>query len=114
MSSSDVSRLSFDELTAEISRQLSDAADNGDCSRIGNDQFSRLFGSAIRFMAARAQAGDLPPPVGGNKSISPTEAVIACTAILESVNLAVFELAAWQSVSGLGSRRNETSMDSME
>jgi hypothetical protein len=114
MSSPDISGAPFAELAAELGRQLSEAADSGKFDKIGNAQFSQLFGSAIRYLAAKAHAGDLPPPFGGNKSITPTDAVIACTAILESVNLAVFELAAWQAVSTLGSRRNEPSPDSVE
>jgi hypothetical protein len=114
MSSRDISGLPFDELAAELGRQLSEAADSGQLDKIGNEEFSQLFGSAIRFLAAKAHAGELPPPFGGNKSITPTDAVITCTAILESVNLAVFELAAWQAVSTLGSRRNGVSRGSME
>ncbi|MGX1308106.1 hypothetical protein AB7M35_002864 [Amorphus suaedae] len=114
MSSSDAAALSFEELASELVGRLADASDSGNFDGIDARQFSQLFGSAIRFMAAKAQAGALPPPAGGNQSISPTDAVIACTAILESVNLAVFELAAWQSVSKLGSRQNETPSASME
>lgn len=114
MCSSDLDKASFEELAAELGRQLTEAADTGDFDSIRNEQFSQLFGSAIRFLASKAHAGDLPPPFGGNKSITPTDAVIACTAILESVNLAVFELAAWQAATSLGSRRHEAIRGSME
>jgi len=114
MSSPDISDLPFRDLAAEVGHQLTAAADSGEFHTISNDQFSQLFASAIRFLAAKAHAGDMPPPFGGNKSITPTDAVIACTAILESVNLAVFELAAWQAVTNLGSRRNEAPANSME
>jgi hypothetical protein len=114
MSSPDISNLPFEELASEVGRRLSEAVDNGELDRISNAQFAQLFGSAIQFLAAKAHAGDMPPPFGGNKSITPTDAVIACTAILESVNLAVFELAAWQAVSNLGSRRDGTSPDRTE
>ena len=114
MCSPDIPKASFEELAAEIGRQLTEAADTGDFDRIRNEQFAQLFGSAIRFLAAKAHAGDTPPPFGGNKSITPTDAVIACTAILESVNLAVFELAAWQAATPLGSRRSDATRNSME
>ena len=114
MSSPDPSDLSFQELAAELGRRLSETADSGEFDTISNNDFSRLFGSAVRFLAAKAHARDMPPPFGGNKSITSTDAVIACTAILESVNLAVFELAAWQAVSTLGSRRNGSLPNSME
>lgn len=112
MSLPDLSGAPFGELASELGRQLSEAVENDDLDGIDNDAFARLFGSAIQFLAAKAHAGDVPPPFGGNKSITPTDAVIACTAILESVNLAVFELAAWQAVSNIGSRRNVASSGS--
>jgi hypothetical protein len=104
MSSCDPSSFSFNELVGEINQRLADAVDEGPLSAIPDEQLGRLFGNAIRTLAAKAQEGIAPPPFGGNSSISPTDAVIACTAILDSVGLAVFELAAWQAVSNLGAR----------
>lgn len=97
---------SFEELTASVTQRLSDAVDgDGNIEAISEQQLGRLMAAAIRAVAAKAQNGQSVSVGGGNATITATDAVISCTAILESVGLAVFELAAWQAVSNIGSSR---------
>ena len=105
MSSSDATGLSTGELAAELARRFSEAADEGAVHAIDDAHLGAVFASAIRLLAAKAQEGEAPAAFSGNNTLSATDAVIACTAILESVELAVFELAAWQAVSNIGSRQ---------
>lgn len=58
-----------------------------------------LAASALAY-AARRQAGDTRPPFAPGHGVTATDAAIATTAILEDVNIAIFELGLWQSMSG--------------
>jgi hypothetical protein len=104
MSSIDLSLISTPELAAEIARRFSEAAE-GNVEAVSGEAMGMVLAHSIRLLAERAQQGRTPCTFPGNNTISATEAVIACTAILESVELAVFELAAWQAVSNIGSSR---------
>lgn len=105
MSSSDAALLPTGDLAAELARRFSEAADSGAINAVDSAHLGAVFASAIRLLAAKAQEGEVPSTFAGNNTVSATDAVIACTAILESVDLAVFELAAWQAVSNIGSRQ---------
>lgn len=105
MSSSDAARLSIGDLATELARRFAEAADEGAIHAVDDAHLGTVFASAIRLLAAKAQEGEVPCTFAGNNTLSATDAVIACTAILESVELAVFELAAWQAVSNIGSRQ---------
>lgn len=105
MYSSDAASLSTGELAAELARRFAEATDPGAIHTIDDAHLGAVFASSIRLLAAKAQEGEVPVTFAGNNTLSATDAVIACTAILESVELAVFELAAWQAVSNLGSRQ---------
>lgn len=105
MSNSDPADLPTGDLAAELARRFAEAADAGAIHSIDDADLGAVFASAIRLLAAKAQEGEVPVTFAGNNTVSATDAVIACTAILESVELAVFELAAWQAVSNIGSRQ---------
>lgn len=104
MSSSDLGLIPTAELAAELTRRFSAAAES-DVARVASDDVGTVLAHAIRLLAERAQQGLPPCTFSGNNTLSATDAVIACTALLESVELAVFELAAWQAVSNIGSSR---------
>jgi hypothetical protein len=108
MSSSEGAAQPTEAIAAELVSRFNEAVDTGRLDLIDDHSLGSVFASAIRILAAKAQQGEAPCTFSGNNTISATDAVIACTAILESVDLAVFELAAWQAVSNIGSRRVAT------
>ena len=59
----------------------------------------RLVAVAVREYAKRADSQGYFPIVPSS-TITATDAMIACTALLKSVNIAVFELGLWQSWAG--------------
>ena len=109
MSNSDAAALGIHELVSELSRRFADATDSGRCDDILDGEVGRIFVDAARLLAAKAQQGAVPSLVSGNSRLAATDAVIAATAILESVGVEVFELAAWQAVSNVGSTRHAAS-----
>jgi hypothetical protein len=61
----------------------------------------------VHLIAERAQAGSPMLIENGNKTMTATDAVIAATTILESARIEVFELAAWQANTNIGSVRRK-------
>ena len=69
---------------------------------IPDDSLGQAFGAIVRLYAAKAQLGLAARPYGRNSGVTVTDVAIGCTALLESAGIEVFELGAWQSMSGIG------------
>ena len=52
--------------------------------------------------------GNAPRPFGRNSGVTVTDVAISCTALMDSVGLELFELGAYQTMSGIG-RLTQTS-----
>lgn len=103
MSGPSLSGVSTADLLAALETRL---ADHGsEAADVPDEAFASAFAAMVRHLAARAQAGSAPPLTSGNSGISATDGVIACTALLETVGVEVFELSAWQALTDVGSRR---------
>jgi hypothetical protein len=82
------------------SSEMVDAlAPEGALETLDSDGLRKLVGAALREYAKRADSQGYFPIVP-NSTITATDAMIACTALLKSVNIAVFELGLWQSWAG--------------
>src|SRR5262245_59444423 len=99
----------FAALASEISARCADAIETDRLDDIPDDSLGQVFASVVRLFAAKAQAGPAPRPFGRNSGVSPTDVVIGCSAMLDAVNLAVFELGAWQAMSQVGRQPNPRS-----
>jgi hypothetical protein len=102
MSQSDLTPPSFFDLASDLSARCQDAIERERLDEIPNEDLGQVFASVLRVMAAKAQNGEVVRPFGRNSGVTATDVAIGCTAMLESVNLALFELGAWQSMSGVG------------
>jgi hypothetical protein len=102
MSSSESGGASFAALASEIAAACADAIENDRISEIPDDSLGQVIGAAVRLYAAKAQSGNAPRPFGRNSGVTITDVAIGCTAMMEGVGLQVFELGAWQSMSGIG------------
>jgi len=100
---------SFETLASEISALCADAIEHDRLDSIPDDSLGQVFASVVRLFAAKSQAGPAPRPFGRNSGVSPTDVVIGCSAMLDAVNLAVFELGAWQAMSRVGRQPNAQS-----
>jgi len=105
MSQSDA--LSFASLTSELSARCLNAIEADRLGDIQNEELGQVFASIIRVFAAKAQLGEQVRPFGRNSGVTATDVAIGCTAMLEAVNLALFELGAWQAMSNVGCRPSE-------
>ena len=106
MSQSERGGEEFAALASEIAVRCAEAIDADRLNDIPDDSLGQVFASVVRLFAAKAQAGPAPRPFGRNSGVSPTDVVIGCSAMLDAVNLAVFELGAWQAMSQVGRQPN--------
>jgi hypothetical protein len=97
---------SFTSLTTELSARCLDAIEADRLGEIPNEELGQAFASIVRVFAAKAQLGEAVRPFGRNSGVTTTDVAIGCTAMLEAVNLALFELGAWQSMSNVGRANN--------
>jgi len=92
----------FEALASAIAAACAQAIDQDRIDSIPNDSLGQVFGAVVRLYAAKAQLGQAVRPFGRNSGVTVTDVAIGCTALLDSVGLEVFELGAWQSMSGIG------------
>src|SRR3954453_9513551 len=92
----------FSELASDLAAACAEAIGANRLDEIPDDALGQVFGAIVRLYAAKAQAGNAPRPYGRNSGVTVTDVAIGCTALLESAGLEVFELGAWQSMSGIG------------
>ena len=100
MSQSDAQ--SFATMASDLAAACAEAIDADRLDSIPDDSLGQAFGAIVRLYAAKAQAGNAPPPFGRNSGVTATDVAIGCTALLEGAGLQVFELGAWQTMSGIG------------
>jgi hypothetical protein len=101
MSQSDRSD-SFAGLASDIAAACAEAIEADRLNDIPDDSLGQIIGAAIRVYAAKAQMGRVGRPFGRNSGVTVTDVAISCTALLDGAGLEVFELGAWQSMSGIG------------
>jgi hypothetical protein len=92
----------FAAAASEIAATCAMAVESQNFDGIPDDSLGQVFGAIVRLYAARAQLGNATRPFGRNSGVTVTDVAISCTALLESVGLEVFELGAWQAMSGIG------------
>ncbi|MCW6507817.1 hypothetical protein [Lichenifustis flavocetrariae] len=96
---------SLDDLGARFLRGCADVLDESQADAVPERLMADLMITAARLLALRAQA-DLPTDLSaGNNRLAATDAVIASTALLEGAGIEVFELAAWQAMTTMGSNK---------
>src|SRR5262249_39254854 len=92
----------FDQLASAIAAICAEAIEQERVDGVSNEALGQVFGAVVRLYAAKAQMGQAVRPFGRNSGVTATDVAIGCTALLDSVGLEVFELGAWQSMSGIG------------
>jgi len=95
----------FGEHARELAALAEAALDEGGAAAIAEGDIGRALAALVRLYAARVQEGTTPPPFAGNHRMAVTDVAIGCSAMMDAVGLEVFELGAWQNMSGLGRLR---------
>lgn len=98
----------FSELASGLAAACAEAIELDRIDDIPDDALGQAFGAIVRLYAAKAQAGTAVRPYGRNSGVTVTDVAIVCTALLESARLEVFELSAWQAMSGIGRLKPQT------
>lgn len=104
---SDDRKAKIAELASDIAAVFAQTIEEDRLSDIPDDSLGQLFASVVRLYAAKAQIGNPPLPFARNSGITATDVMIGATAMLEGVNVPLFDLALWQSWSTVGKRLPE-------
>lgn len=110
MSQSDRGK-SITELAADLSAKLAKAIEESRLGDIPDDSLGQLFASVVRLYSAKAQEGDPPRAFARGNGVTATDAMIACTAMLDGNGIPLFELGTWQAWSTVGRRKTVTDLD---
>lgn len=109
MSTSDDRKAKITEIASDIAAIFAETIEEDRLDDIPDDSLGQLFASVVRLYGAKAQIGNPPRPFARNSGITPQDVMIGATAMLEGVNVPLFDLALWQSWSTLGRRVPEES-----
>jgi hypothetical protein len=104
MSASESASGAFSDLAMELSACCLDAIECDRLDEIPNDRLGQMFASIVRVYAAKAQKGETVTPFGRNSGVTATDVAIGCTAMMDGVGLALFELGAWQTMTNVRPR----------
>ena len=107
MSTSDDRKARLTELASDIAASFAETIEADRLDDVANESLGQLFASVVRLYAAKAQIGNPPRPFARNSGITPSDVMISATAMLEGVNVPLFDLALWQSWSTVGKRLPE-------
>ena len=81
-------------------REFLDVLKSEKSSGISNAYLQEILQAAILLFSARVQAGVMQSPFRDERAVSATDVAIASTAMLDAVNVQVFELGLWQAWQG--------------
>ena len=104
MSTSDDRKAKLADLASDIAALFATAIEEDRLGDIPDDTLGQLMAGIVRLYAAKAQLGNPPLPFARNSGITAQDVMIGATAMLEGVNVPLFDLALWQSWSNVGKR----------
>ena len=83
-----------------LARELDLATLNGKLDAISPQAMQVLMAALAKAYGANAEAGERYPVLAGPASVSGTDVLTLCGALLKAADLQVFELGMWQSWTG--------------
>jgi hypothetical protein len=85
----------------KLSKLLEAKLASGELEALTPQAMQSLMAVLVKMYSASAEAGDRYPILQDRMSVTGTDAMIVCGALLRAVDLQVFELGMWQSWSGM-------------
>jgi hypothetical protein len=85
------------ESLEDAARRVAAALRSGELSI---DAARALMTAGVVAFGARRDQGDRTSPLSPGHDATATDVAVTCTAMLEDVNIAIFELGLWQSMAG--------------
>jgi hypothetical protein len=83
-----------------LAREIDLATLNGKLDVISPEAMHALLGALVKAYGAKVEAGEPYPVLAGPASVSGTDVLTICGAMLKAADLQVFELGMWQSWTG--------------
>lgn len=88
------------ERAITMAREIELATLNGKLDAVSPQAMHALLGALVKAYGANVEAGDAYPALAGPASVSGTDVLTMCGALLKAADLQVFELGMWQSWTG--------------
>ena len=105
MSTSDDRKAKIADLASDIAANFAEVIEENKLADVSDENLAQLFAIVVKLYGAKAQVGNPPRPFARNSGITPQDVMIGATAMLEGVNVPLFDLALWQSWSNVGKRQ---------
>lgn len=102
MADSDNRKQQIAHLVGEVDALLGEALRDERLADIPDDSLGQLFASALRLYAAKVESGNLARVFPRGSGVTATDALIACTAILQAADVSIFSLNHWQAMTTVG------------
>jgi len=83
-----------------LARDIDLATLNGKVDAVSPQAMHALLAALLKAYGANVEAGDSYPVLAGPASVSGTDVLTMCGALLKAADLQVFELGMWQSWTG--------------
>lgn len=95
------------KLVSEIGTLFDEALRDERLGDVPDEALGQLFASALRLYAAKVESGDVLRAFPRQSGVTATDALIGCTAILQAVEVSIFSLGHWQSMTTIGKHSAE-------
>ncbi len=87
-----------DEYAANLHEAAKELVEKGEASRVSDEAVAQIITAAVRLYYAKSELEDRPVPAivqEGDKTITPTEMLVAVSEMLRDVRLGPMELGLW-------------------
>jgi hypothetical protein len=91
---------SLSERAVALAREIELATLNGKLDAVSPQAMQMILAALAKAYGANVEAGELYPALAGPASVSGTDVLTLCGALLKAADLQVFELGMWQSWTG--------------
>jgi hypothetical protein len=95
-------RAAIERMTQEVVALFNAILKEEKLDDVPDDALGQLFASVLRLYAAKVESGNLARAFAPGSGITATDVMIGCTAILQAVDVKLFDLGHWQSMTTIG------------
>jgi hypothetical protein len=88
----------IDRYAADLHRSAKELVEKGEAARVSDEAVAQIITAAVRLYYAKSELEDRPVPAivqEGDKTLTPTEVLVAVSEILRDVQLGPMELGLW-------------------
>jgi len=114
MAGPDERRAAIAAMSAEVVALFNQILKDESLDDVPDEALGQLFASVLRIYAAKVESGELPRAFARDSGITATDVMIGCTAILQAVDVKIFDFGHWQAMTTIGKRDPEDGLPDEE